>query len=93
MLLSKVPAEEHAPALLGLGVVGDQAKTPLSLITKVLRFATRSRTPTPKVLYATFRMRAPTHPKSVHPSLTPAQPCLGCLQIGPHSNEEKSLFE
>ena len=49
--------------------------------------------PTPKVLYATFRMRAPTHPKSVHPSLTPAQPCLGCLQIGPHSNQEKSLFE
>jgi hypothetical protein len=45
------------------------------------------------VLYATFRMRAPTHPKSVHPYLTPAQPCLGCLQIGPHSNEEKSLFE
>jgi hypothetical protein len=36
MLLSKVPAEEHAPAFLGLGVVGDQAKTPLTLIMKGL---------------------------------------------------------
>jgi len=36
MLLSKVPADEHAPAFLGLGVVGDQANTPLTLITKVL---------------------------------------------------------
>jgi hypothetical protein len=31
LLLSKVPAEEHAPAFLGLDVVGDQAKTPLTL--------------------------------------------------------------